>query len=171
MHCGDGRHLSCSASRLLAPHHLHGTLGFHHRDALAVDRSDQQVALFESRPRAPGVEGLEVTRRVEDDLLGAALWDRDAGELAHGAHRLVEGSTDRSAREVALDVVAERTSRQAQLGIEGMDAFVPRSCVAKPAHRQLADDRHDRAGMEPLVCEANRAVWMIEKKCTADVTG
>jgi len=41
-------------------------------------------------------------------MLGASLWDHDSRQLGHGPHRLVEGPADGSAREVALNLVAER---------------------------------------------------------------
>jgi hypothetical protein len=70
---GDARHLLVVGLLALAPaHDTLGTVGFDHRDALAVDRADEDLPVGRSDRGGgtPGVEALEVDGGFLDELLG-----------------------------------------------------------------------------------------------------
>jgi len=82
-HGGDGGHALLVGLLPLAPaHRAKGRLGLHHRDALAVDRPDDDgPGRLGGRDLSLRVELVEVLGRVAHDVLGASLGDGDAGGL------------------------------------------------------------------------------------------
>ena len=158
-------------SALLPPHHPLCQLGLHHGDALAVDGADEDVALGElARGTSVLVEAVDVTGGVDHDLLGAAFGDADPGQLPDCVHGLVERSAHRGPGQVALDLVAEATSRQAQLGVEGVEALMPGSTVADPGDAELAHHGHDAPGVQPLVGKAHPLSGLLQHEGRADVS-
>lgn len=70
---GDGRHpFLVGLLALASAHDPQRALGLDHRDALAVDRADEDLAVarFDRLARPNGVEALEIGCCVADDLLG-----------------------------------------------------------------------------------------------------
>jgi hypothetical protein len=70
---GDGRHpLLVGLLALASAHDPQCSLGLDHRDALAVDRADEDlpVGRLDRLRGVSGVEAVEVDRAIADDLLG-----------------------------------------------------------------------------------------------------
>lgn len=82
---------------------------------------------------------------------------------------LVEGAAHRGAGEVALDLVAEGPGRQAELGVEGMDARMPGGAIADSGDAHLSHHRHDPPGVGLLVGQAQRPVLVLDDEGVADV--
>ncbi len=159
VHRGDGRHpLLVGLLALATPDHAQRAFGLDHRDALAIDRADEDLAAarFHRGLGALGVERVEVNGGLAHELLGRALGHAHPGHLADQRDRLVKRPADHAADQPPLALIAVDPLRQAQLDIKRMQRLMSGSAVADARDPQLAEQGQHRAGVGPLVGQAQR---------------
>src|SRR5450755_3449143 len=117
----------------------------------------------------PGVERVEVHGGVVDELLGGALRDRRAGDLTDERDRFVERAADDRADQPALALVAPQAARQAQLRVVGMDRLMSAGAVSHARDADLAEQGHQRPGVQALVSQTHRLLFADQNDRLTDV--
>src|SRR2546429_3078979 len=101
-----------------------------HRHALAIDRSDQERAAVRGEPKATlPVEAVKIYAGVGDDLLCRAFRKVYAEGIGKFFDRFIKGSLDGGFDQAPLDLVAIGSSRQAQDGVQWIEAGLPTGTI------------------------------------------
>ncbi len=113
-----------------------------HRDALAVKTHHQELALGCLRGQRPlGIEALIILRCFLRHLHQDALGDLEVEELLKPPRTLLEGVFDLEQGHPFLQEVRIAPLREVDLFVEWKDPGLPGRAVARPGHRELAEER------------------------------
>src|SRR2546425_13025198 len=113
-----------------------------HRDALAVKTHHQELALSCLRGHRPlGIEALIILRCFLRHLHQDALGDLEVEELLKPPRTLLEGVFDLEQGHPFLQEVRIAPLREVDLFVEWKDPGLPGRAVARPGHRELAEER------------------------------
>ena len=118
-----------------------------HHNALAVELQHQQRLVISRGRRAPGVERVYVRRGAAGELLGLPLAEPHPGGPLDGRGHAVERAAGRLQRGQLPQPVRMLLLRQVQPLIGRVHVRQPPCPVGHPGHRDLAEHRHQRAGM------------------------
>ena len=128
------------------------TRGLDHRHALAINGSDQERPAGRGETEAtPPVEALKINAGIGDDLFRRAFGEAYAESIGNFFDRLIKRALDGRFDQAPLDFVAIGPSRQAQDGVEWIEALLTGGTIFHAGNGNGAKDGDQTTRAEPLM--------------------